>query len=165
MSHPTSPAAVVRGVVDGVSRLVAGGLDAAAREEQLDRLAALYAERTDVRHPFSPFADPPLTTRAELRAHFAAGSGRVKSPERYEPVAAHVHETADPEVVVFEFCYAGSIDGRSFSLPCIFVVRVRDGEIVESRDYSNTIAFARTFGHVDALVTAVTAERPPAPPG
>ena len=87
-----------------------------------------------MRHPFAPLGDTPLRTRAELRRHFAgAPAGRV---DRFEPVG-RVHETADPEVVVFEFAYEGSAGGQPFTIPCVFVVRVRDGVIVESRDYTH----------------------------
>ncbi len=51
---PLEPADVVRAVADGVSRLVAGGLGQDELERQFDELAALYAETTDVRHPFAP---------------------------------------------------------------------------------------------------------------
>lgn len=155
MSRPANPAAVVRAVAAGVSRLVAGGLNQDERHAQLDLLADLYAERTDVRHPFAPLGDTPLHTRAELRQHFADGPARTLGVERFEPVDTRMHQTADPEVVIFEFRYAGSANGRPFDLPCIFVVRVRDGEIVESRDYGDHVGFARAFGRMDDFATAL----------
>ena len=131
----------------------------AQREEQIDQLAALYAEDTDIRHPFAVHAEAPLRTRAELRRHFAEDSG-IKGIERFEPVGFHVHRTDDPEVVIAEFRYEGSAGDRAFSLPCIFVSRVRDGVIVESRDYANDVAFARAFGLLDDIVAALeTQER------
>src|SRR5689334_20579183 len=129
-----SPGDVAQTVAAGVSRLVAGRLSAAEREAQLDALADLYAEQTDVRHPFAPLGDTPLRTRAELREHFAA-AGPADEVERFEPVRPVVHATGDPEVIVFEFAYAISVDGREAEIPCIFVIRVREGRIVESRDY------------------------------
>jgi ketosteroid isomerase-like protein len=155
MSQPTIPADVVRAVTAGVSRLVAGGLDEQQQNVQLDQLAELYAERTDVRHPFAPLGDTPLHTRAELRQHFAAAPAQTRGVERFEPAGTLIHQTSDPEVVIVEFHYAGSANGQTFDLPCIFVVRVRDGVIVESRDYSDHVAFARAFGRLDDLVTAL----------
>lgn len=148
---PIAPGDVVRAVAAGVSRLVVGGLDERELDSQLDQLADLYAEQTDVRHPFAPFGDTPLRTRAELRHHFATGPARTVGAERFEPAGLLVHQTADPEVVVVEFSYVGTALGRPFELPCIFVVRVRDGEIVESRDYTDRISLARAFGRLDEL--------------
>lgn len=55
-----------------------------------------------------------------------------------------VHETAEPEVIVAEFNYHGQEagTGRAFTVPCIFVMRVRDGRILASRDYVDHRAFA-----------------------
>lgn len=47
---------------------------------------------------------------------------------------------------MFEFAYAISAHGRESRVPCIFVVRVRDGRIVESRDYAHHLAMARALG-------------------
>ena len=138
------PGEVARAVAAGVSRLVAGGLTPAEREHQLDELAELYGEETDVRHPFDPTGDVPMRTRAALREHFAAA--RMDGVEHFEPVDAVVHVTADPEVVVFEFAYAISAHGTDSLVPCIFVIRVRDGRIVESRDYAHHLAMARALG-------------------
>jgi ketosteroid isomerase-like protein len=146
------PADVVRAVAAGVSRLIAGNLSEEQTQAQLDELAGLYAEHTDVRHPFAPLGDPPLRTRAELRRHFAEAP--IRAAERFEAVG-EVHATADPEVVVFEFRYEGSAGGREFSVPCIFVTRVRDGVIVESRDYGDHIGLARAFGRLDARTAAL----------
>jgi ketosteroid isomerase-like protein len=156
VSQPSAPADVVRAVAAGVSRLVSGDLTEQESQAQLDQLAGLYAEHTDVRHPFAPLGDTPLRTREELRRHFAGGPGRAQGVERFEPASAQVHTTADPEVVIFEFSYVGSANGRSFSVPCIFVVRVRDGVIVESRDYADHVGFARAFGRLNDLTTALT---------
>jgi ketosteroid isomerase-like protein len=147
-----SPADVIRAVTTGVSRLATANLTDEEYEAELDHLAGLYAEHTDVRHPFAPLGDTPLRTRAELREHFA----QVRGPgiERFEPVG-QVYETTDPEVVVYEFSYVGSAFGRSFELPCVFVTRVRDGEIVESRDYGDHVARARAFGSLKELATAL----------
>ncbi len=94
----------------------------------------------------------------ELRQHFAGSPARIRGVERFEPVGTLVHETADPEVVAVEFRYEGSTQSRSFSLPCIFVVRVRVREIIESRDYSDHVAFAGAFGRLGGLAGALAAE-------
>jgi len=156
MPQPSAPADVVRAVAAGVSRLIAGNLTEPEKQAQLDRLAGLYAEHTDVRPPFAPLGDSPLRTRAELRRHFADGPAQTRGADRFEAVG-EVHETADPEVVIYEFSYVGSANGRPFRVPCIFVTRVRDGVVVESRDYADHVEMARAFGRLDQLATALAA--------
>lgn len=154
MSSPSTPAEVVRAVAAGVSRLIAGGLTPPQRDTLLDELASLYAERTDVRHPLAPLGDTPLRTRAEVRRHFAEGPARAAGAERFEAVG-EVHLTTDPELVVFQFSYVGSVGGRPFAVPCVFLTRVRDGVIVESRDYVDHVGLARAFGRLTGLATAL----------
>ncbi|MGH3659519.1 MAG: nuclear transport factor 2 family protein, partial [Micromonosporaceae bacterium] len=67
-----------------------------------------------------------------------------------------VHETADPEVIVGEFAYeVTQADGTVNLVPCVFVMRVRDGEIVESRDYIDPIRAAQSRGALDDLITSL----------
>jgi ketosteroid isomerase-like protein len=160
-----TPEETVRTVATGVCRLMRGGLTAAQETAQFDELAACYAEHTDVRHPLNPLGGTPLRSRAAVHEHFSAGPGRPTGVQRYDIIDDHVHMTADPEVVIFEFRYAGVIDGRTFTMPCIFVVRVRDGEIVESRDYVDHVAGARAFGRLPALAAALTTGTSPDRPG
>jgi ketosteroid isomerase-like protein len=121
---------VFRRLVDGVCKLVAGD------SSQVDALTALYAERTRVSHPMALPAVEPLLSRGDLRRHFGGPPPPVSD---YRATDVVIHDTADPEVIVAEFCYRGSVDGRQFVVPCVFVLRVRDGEIVESRDYINAL--------------------------
>lgn len=121
-----TPREVVLRLIDGVC------------EDRWAELPDLYAERTDVRHPMAPDGTPVLRTRDDLRAHFTPPTdpGAVLPPRTAVDVV--VHETSDPEVVIVEFSYAFTRPDREVvSVPCVFVVRVRDGEIVESRDYTD----------------------------
>jgi ketosteroid isomerase-like protein len=130
-------------------RLVHGVAD-----RDFDALPALYAEQTDVRHPMSPYGDKPLLSRDALREHFGGAGPRVAGVVRYQPDNIRIHETQDPEVVVAEFDYAGTViaTGEPFRVPCVFVLRVRDGLIVESRDYIDHVGMARARGLTDELV-------------
>ena len=121
-----------------------------------DELPGLYAERTHVVHPHDPGRGAPLLTREELRKHFAGGASAL-GDVRFEPAAITVHETADPEVVIGEFEYRGVVPGTGepFALPGIFVLRVRNGEIVSSRVYFDHFTAARVHGQLDALIAAV----------
>ena len=106
-----------------------------------DELLALYAPDAVVRHPFGPPDGPVLRGREALREHFAAAAALPLEMRAEDRV---VHETADPEVVIGEFTYRGQFTdtGRAFAVRNIFVLRVRDGQIVESRDYADHVAFA-----------------------
>jgi ketosteroid isomerase-like protein len=144
MSTPRTPSDVFLALVHGV---------AAGRAADLP---ALYAEHTHVEHPFHPLRPPPLHTRDELRAHFTGGGAGPAL--RREPVDIRIHQTADPEVIVAEFAYAGTnLDtGESFRIPAIFVLRVRDGEIVESRDYFDHVAAACARGQLGDLLAELS---------
>ncbi|MCE7001383.1 nuclear transport factor 2 family protein [Kibdelosporangium philippinense] len=134
--------ALVNGVVEGRWR----------------ELPDLYAEQTHVVHPFDPLRAPALRTRDELREHFTpTGAG----PEiRRTPVNITIHETTDPEVIVAEFEYRGTVNGKPFTQPAIFVLRVRDGQIIESRDYFDHMSIAYSRGQLETLVAAMKKSLP-----
>ncbi|MEU7756803.1 nuclear transport factor 2 family protein [Micromonospora sp. NPDC049171] len=119
-------------------------------------LADLYAEETHVTHPFHPLDPPALLSRSELHEHFTAPPPVARTLKR-KPVDVTIHETADPEVIVAEFAYQGRVDetGETFRVPCVFVMRIRDGLIIESRDYIDHISSARAWGQLDSLLTAL----------
>lgn len=123
-------------------------------------LPALYADPTDVRHPFDPLRGPALRTHEQLREHFTPPAGGLGIERQARNIT--IHETADPEVIVAEFEYRGVVlaSGRPFATPCIFVTRVRDGRIVESRDYIDHLASARATGRLDDLLTTLRAREP-----
>ncbi len=138
-----SPREVFLGVLHGVC------------DRRLDDLPAYYAEHTDVRHPFDPQRAPALRTRDELREHFARGL--AATPEiRRKPRNIRIHETTDPEVVIGEFDYHSTVveTGETFDMPAIFVMRVRDGEIVESRDYADHLTVAKAMGRLGDVAPA-----------
>jgi ketosteroid isomerase-like protein len=120
-------------------------------------LPRLYAAQTRVVHPFDPFRAPPLCSRDDLRKHFTPDASAGSMPKR-RPTNISIHETHDPEVIVAEFQYEGRTVGttaKPFAIPCIFVLRVRDGEIVSSRDYIDHVASARARGQLDEFLDAL----------
>lgn len=131
--------ALVNGVADG----------------RWEELPNLYAEQTHVVHPFDPHRAPALRTREELREHFQPTGDDPRIDRRVEGIT--IHETTDPEVIVAEFEYRGTAAGEPFALPGIFVLRVRDGEIVSSRDYFDHLTGAAIRGRLDDVVAAFTA--------
>ncbi|MDT8915662.1 nuclear transport factor 2 family protein [Amycolatopsis sp. PS_44_ISF1] len=120
-------------------------------DDRWSELPDLYAERTDVSHPFLPNA-PTLNTRDELRTHFA----RVgELGLRLQATDLVTYQSADPEVIIGEFAYEGEFESRPFRVNDILVLRVRDGRIVESRDYSDHLALAAASGRLPELIAAL----------
>jgi ketosteroid isomerase-like protein len=150
MDQPRSPREVFLALVNGVA------------DGRFDELPDLYAEQTDVSHPFDPLRTPAARSREEIREHF----GRLSRPADAGPRPGRrvgnvtIHETTDPEVIVAEFEYQGTdaSTGEAYALPAIFVMRVRDGEIVSSRDYHDAIASARVRGQLGELFAAVSGQ-------
>jgi ketosteroid isomerase-like protein len=130
----------------------------AVADRRYEDVVRLYAEQTHVEHPFHPLRAPALRTHDDLRAHFRPAATDAPKVRR-QPANITVHDTTDPEVIVAEFDYQGTVidTGEPFSLPCIFVLRVRDGQIVASRDYVDHLASARAQGQLDELVAAIKA--------
>jgi ketosteroid isomerase-like protein len=118
----------------------------------------LYAAEIDVVHPFDPMHAAPLRSRAEMRARIPEGT--VLSRHRERPEIRAIHETGDPEVIVAEFAYQRShaVTGEPVSQPAIFVMRVRNGEIVSSRDYHDHLQQARIRGQLGDLAARLSAQ-------
>ena len=144
MAQPRSPREVFLTLVNGIA---AGNPDG---------LPELYAEQTDVVHPFDPLRGAPYRSRAEIRTGMERR--RAAGPRPLRRVGnVTIHETTDPEVIVAEFEYQGTTEaGEPYALPAIFVMRVRDGEIVSSRDYHDHLASARAAGRLGELFAALT---------
>jgi uncharacterized protein len=137
----TSPRDVFLRLVHGVA------------EGRAEELPDLYAEVTDVRHPMATPEAEPLMSRNALREHFAGPPGARASIPQRRVVDVVVHETADPELIVAEFAYEFlRPDGPATKVPCVFVMRIRDGEIVESRDYIDPIRTRQARDDVDTLI-------------
>ena len=143
MAQSRTPSEVFLALVNGVA------------EGRWEELPGLYAEQTDVVHPFDPLRAPALRTRTELREHFTPAGATPRPDRRVANVT--IHQTTDPEVIVAEFEYQGTDagTGEEYAVPGIFVLRVRNGEIVSSRDYFDHLAAARARGQLGALIAAV----------
>jgi uncharacterized protein len=134
ISEPT-PEEIFRRVADGVPRLMAG--DTA----QVEVLTALYADPTNVSHPLL-HGYPTLVSRADMRRHFEEAPRRAAGL-RFQAQEIRIHQTTDPEVIVAEFTYRGAGPAGPLAAHCIFSWRVRNGLIVEARDYIDYAAFGR----------------------
>ncbi|WP_432103554.1 nuclear transport factor 2 family protein [Streptomyces sp. bgisy091] len=143
MSAPATPREVF-------GRLI--GLISAGRWSELTEL---YAEDADVEIVFSPVPPRRIQGRAELRKRFATLGAADAIRMRAENI--HVHETGDPEVVIAEFDYEGlyPATGRTFRTANIQVLRVRDGLIIETRDYHDHLTFAAADGRASQLLASM----------
>ncbi|MEU3612773.1 nuclear transport factor 2 family protein [Streptomyces sp. NPDC006872] len=151
MSPSPSPREVFLRLVHGVA------------DGNFDELPDLYGEVTDVRHPMATPQSEPLTSRSALREHFTVPPEARESLPKRRVVDVVVHETADPEVIVAEFAYEFmSPDGSPAKVPCVFVMRIRDGRIIESRDYIDPIRTYTARGDLDRLLASL--RRAPARP-
>jgi uncharacterized protein len=142
MSQPMTPKEVFLELVQGVA------------EGRWNDLPRLYAEDAIVSHPFHPTGAPPLKGRAALAAHFTVGT-TTQMPHR-EPVNINIHETTDPEVIVAEFAYRTTLsNGSRMDYPCVFILRVRNGEIVASNDYIDPIRRNRAFERMGVFIDEI----------
>jgi ketosteroid isomerase-like protein len=110
-------------------------------------LADLYAEDVVVELPFNLPHALRLVGREQLQARFLAGSALPLEMEMHNVI---VRETDDPEVIVAEFDYDGrrTDNGQEFSVANVIVMRVRDGQIVWSKDYHNHAVLAQVIGQL-----------------
>ncbi|MGP3962836.1 nuclear transport factor 2 family protein [Nonomuraea sp. 3N208] len=108
-----------------------------------DELADLYAE--DGLHEF-PFGGlPPYNGREEIRVGYRASWGATPA-EVKEVRRLALHRTEDPEVVVVEQSTYVMAGDRSITVPGLLVLRIRNGEILHTRDYMDTSAIAQVRG-------------------
>jgi ketosteroid isomerase-like protein len=124
-------------------------------EGRWTELYELYAEDVVVDIPLAKPEAEHVEGRETIRKHFGAAEGFFALQVVGDRV---VHETTDPEVVIAEFDYEGRViaTGRTFRVSNVQVVRVRDGLIVESRDYHDHFAMAAATGRLPELVAALS---------
>ncbi|MFI9457149.1 nuclear transport factor 2 family protein [Amycolatopsis sp. NPDC052450] len=120
-----------------------------AAQRELTPVPPRPASTADPKSPRGVGAET-LRTREDLREHFQfSEQGKV----RFQVRDLVIHETLDPEVVIGEFDYQGTAgDSPEFRVSNIFVLRVRDGLIVESRDYADHLAIAAATGRLGELL-------------
>jgi uncharacterized protein len=149
MTEPVHPDATVspREVIEGLLR--------ATVEGRRDDMADFYAADAVIEMPFAPPGMPAISQgRETLRSRMKAAEGL------WEFTAVdnvHLHPTADPEVIVAEYRIHGRVAAtrREFAFSYIMVTRIRDGQIVSSRDYFNPLDSAAALGRAPELVASV----------
>ena len=147
MSDPTSPRSVFESLLQRFS------------DGKWTDLADFYAEDAVVELPFAPPSPTRLQGREAVRAHFAAAAGL---PLKIRASNVVVHDTGDPEVVIAEFDYDGQVTttGHPLRVSNIQVLRVRNGQIVSSRDYHNHLAIAAALGQLPEPLSPLAHQGP-----
>lgn len=143
MSETRSPREVFHKLLEGIT------------DGRFSELAELYAENVVVETVFEPVGPRRFEGRAVLMERFAMVAAH--SPLELSATNVVVRETDDPEVVVAEWDYRvhHRVTGRTFEAANIQVLRVRDGLIVESRDYHDHLALIVGGDGLSELVTAL----------
>jgi ketosteroid isomerase-like protein len=138
--------ATPRQVFESRERLVSAG--------RWNEIADLYAEDTVVETPFALPAPHRTEGREAVRAHFARSASGAVEMQTHN---VRVHETTDPEVIIIESDLSGRIvqTGRTFDVPSIQILQVRDGLIVSSRDFTNHAVMAAATGQLPAVLAAL----------
>lgn len=125
-----------------------------------DGLLDLYIDDTVIEMPFAPPGVPVTSDGAQFRTRVKAMAGA--RPWNFDAAdVRHVHETTDPEVIIAEFTFHGTITatGKPLALSYAMVITVRDGKIVHSRDYGNPLTTAAALGRLPELVAVLEADR------
>ena len=120
-------------------------------------MADCYADQVVIEMPFASGLAPGRleTTREEILRRFTAGA----ASRRYTGLRdVHIHETADPAVLVIEYTVEGTRIGdcEPFTMTFVMVLTFSDGLIAHSRDYTDPVAGARALGRLPELVTMLT---------
>jgi ketosteroid isomerase-like protein len=66
-----------------------------------------------------------------------------------------VFETKDPEWVIMEWTYISKVGEEEIENANISVMQVRDGRIIQARDYHNHVARAVAQGHLPEILTTI----------
>jgi ketosteroid isomerase-like protein len=127
-------------------------------DKSADDLADLYA--TDGLHLFpftAPGFPPAFHGREEVRAgyHRVWDAAPIKLSEITEVVT---YDTADPDTIVGEWVSAGVLlpEAEPFQARGVLIVTVKDGEIVQMRDYMDVFGTNLALGRLPEIVASLS---------
>lgn len=106
--------------------------------------AELLADDVVVETPFSP----PGARRFEGRESWLAFYASRPFPFRFQEFREiATHETTDPEVIVVEYEFTGTVTttGLTASAAFIAILRVRDGKILHWREYEDLLGITQAL--------------------
>ncbi|NUP46555.1 MAG: SnoaL-like domain-containing protein [Catenulispora sp.] len=120
-------------------------------EGSRDDVADLYAEDVVISNPYAPDGVP---NESRGNAVLRERMNRFQQFLAYDKVEdITIHETTDPQVAVVEFTLVGRLlpTGQAFQLRAVNVMRIVDGLITESRDYTDGLRVAKLFEQIQAV--------------
>ncbi len=121
--------------------------------------ADLFAADAVFEYPFEvPGWPPVIHGRDEIRDHLVETRGHLGNLIEITGVDTVVHDTADPDVLVFELEVAGirKATGAPFRFASgVGILTVRDGEAVRYRDYTNPVGSAVALGVLPELLAGL----------
>jgi ketosteroid isomerase-like protein len=119
-----------------------------------------YADDFEMEGPFALPKPIKLKGREYIlglvKAADAARNGKL--PRMYEKLEVRdleIHETTDPGVVIAEWIYRSHIGDQVLDNANIIVVTVRNGKIVKSRDYHDSIRRSLGNGTGDKTIGVI----------
>jgi uncharacterized protein len=118
--------------------------------------AGLWAVDGTVEFPFAPEGYPQrLAGRAAVAEYLRDFTEHI---DLHAVTSRTVHQTLDPDVVVVELEVDGTAvrTGRPYRMRYVWVMTVRDSEIVGLRDYWSPLAAAEALGGADELTALGT---------
>lgn len=130
------------------AREVLGLYQRAVLDQSAGDLASLYA--ADGVHEI-PFMFPGMPERYTGRDEIRAAYGRAWSASPAKPAQfcdVEIHAAADADTIVVEQTLTGlnTATGASFRFPGVLVLRVRNGELIRTRDYMDGLRIANAMG-------------------
>ncbi|RCG15969.1 nuclear transport factor 2 family protein [Streptomyces reniochalinae] len=128
---PTKPADVARHLLDLLLH------------KEMDQFCDMWAEDGTVEIPFAaPGAISHMAGRETIRSYLTHYCDHQLIDDLPH---VHIHETTDPEVVIAEWTAHGTTvsTGKKYEMRYIIVITVRDGKVVNYRDYFSPLLAAR----------------------
>jgi len=119
--------------------------------KDMDGVAELWAPEGTAAFPFAEGGAPTLLSGREAVRDYLSGYPEVFDVTGVSGV--RVHHTVDPETIVVELSSEGRTvrTGAPYRMDYVTVLTVRDGGIIECRDYWSPVQTARASGNLETL--------------
>lgn len=136
---------------------IAKRLIEAMTQERIEEAMSLYAEDVHIAVPINIPKAMSVKGKEELREVLLARPRRMYENLRIENL--YIHEATDPEVVIAEWVFHSTVGDPAEVVTSanVIVLRIRDGKIIEARDYHDDVQRARANGLLPDLIEEIEA--------